>query len=609
MSLLAYRTNTLFDNSTGRLQPAGGWHVTALKPGGIASASSSGATLTLYAGHGFSAGDKFYVFGSATFSGLYTVSSTSSTSITMTGGSYSVSAGDVILNLSGDTGVATPNWDGNGVTIYSDPAGTVSVPNATVTSGSDGGDYAYWYGSSTSTLPIWECIRNTSGVVSSFSVFTGGITNVFGGPNSTTIIGDSPLASGLFQSGININKSSTSTTPHGLSLSRDGHIRWALGEDFQAGDRSYLAIWSDRANFGGTIPGTLTSSDLLSILPAASDSNAQDGPKWKFNSGFGSFPDNGSFQYEFNCPTNQSSGTGIYNSWFGNSNTAIPSGGIYVLASGGRPGVTLIQNGTAGGGRKAYIAAGKGGATGYNFGVDLPAADTQSFSIFDNAASAYVFHIDASGKVGVGPGNTAPSHFLDVGYSQNAATRCQVSNQTSGAASRAGFTAASGSVTINVDINSATFASDPSDGHVYTSGTGAMLHLGTGGTKRVTIHDSAAKVGIGVDPPTNTLSINGDIQVTKFPVAITGNDDIATAGRSYIALTNNTGTNTITIHAPSSEDGKILVLQCVALTSGTFTVADSGNCKLSAAWTPDADDTLTLIANGVLWYELARSAN
>jgi hypothetical protein len=38
-------------------------------------------------------------------------------------------------------------------------------------------------------------------------------------------------------------------------------------------------------------------------------------------------------------------------------------------------------------------------------------------------------------------------------------------------------------------------------------------------------------------------------------------------------------------------------------------LADSGNVSLSAAWVPNAFDTLTLVASGVVWYELARSAN
>jgi hypothetical protein len=76
-----------------------------------------------------------------------------------------------------------------------------------------------------------------------------------------------------------------------------------------------------------------------------------------------------------------------------------------------------------------------------------------------------------------------------------------------------------------------------------------------------------------------------------------------------IDITNTSGSNTPTLVAPSSVDGQILILRCVALTAGTMTLADSGTCSLSAAWVPNADDTLTLIASGSVWYEIARSAN
>ena len=92
-------------------------------------------------------------------------------------------------------------------------------------------------------------------------------------------------------------------------------------------------------------------------------------------------------------------------------------------------------------------------------------------------------------------------------------------------------------------------------------------------------------------------------------VNVTGNDAIVSAGKSLINLTNVSGTNTITLDAPTNADSRILVLRCAALTAGTLTLADSGTVSLSAAWVPDANDTLTLIARSTVWYEMARSAN
>jgi hypothetical protein len=84
---------------------------------------------------------------------------------------------------------------------------------------------------------------------------------------------------------------------------------------------------------------------------------------------------------------------------------------------------------------------------------------------------------------------------------------------------------------------------------------------------------------------------------------------MTTSGRLLIDITNTSGTNTPTLVAPSGVDGQILILRCVALTAGTMTLANSGNVALSAAWIPDAGDTLTLIASGVIFYEIARSTN
>jgi hypothetical protein len=101
-----------------------------------------------------------------------------------------------------------------------------------------------------------------------------------------------------------------------------------------------------------------------------------------------------------------------------------------------------------------------------------------------------------------------------------------------------------------------------------------------------------------------------DIRRVKTSVTVTGNDAITTTGRNFIALTNTSGTNTITLVAPSSVDGKILILQIVTLTAGTISLADSGTCALASAWTtPTVGSTLMLIANGTVWYELCRSTN
>ena len=118
-----------------------------------------------------------------------------------------------------------------------------------------------------------------------------------------------------------------------------------------------------------------------------------------------------------------------------------------------------------------------------------------------------------------------------------------------------------------------------------------------------------AEIGTSGVSVTGSVTATGALRAGSADVNVTGNDNVTTAGRYLINLTNVSGTNTITLSAPSSVNGQTLILRCAALTAGTFTLADSGNVALSAAWAPDAGDTLSLVANGVVWYETARSAN
>lgn len=515
----AFRRDSLARVLGSALAPAGSYSVTVYAPGARVNGNQTSATPTVDAGHGFPSGstlDCIVVRSGAMVAGTFvTCAYLSSTSVTL-GSSLTLLDGDYIVNLGNDTGTTSPVYDGSTKTIYSDFVGADTIANATVTSNASG-EYEYWHDGG-----VWELVRSGSTVV---DLVTGpGTVGAWGGTAAQIKVGESLLRSDFACHGININKASTIGVTHGVTWSRDGNTRWAIGEDYQTGDRSYFAMWGDRANFTA---GSVVSSDFLAVAPAISDTAAVDGPKWYFNSGLGAAPYDGNFQFEFTMPSKRSSGTGLFNAWFGNYATAtIPSGGIYILASGSggnRPGITIVQNGTTGG-RQSYIAAGKGGATGYDFGVDRPKADTQNWSIFDNAASAYVFYIDATGHVGVGPGNTSPTHFLDLAYTQDAATRCQVSNQSTGVSGRAGVTCATGTTTFNADVFSSGFTTADLrlDAMIYTSGAGAMLHFGTGGAKRMTLLDSAAKLGIGVDPPTQALDVVGSGQFTTGIILATG---------------------------------------------------------------------------------------
>lgn len=141
--------------------PGTSYMVTAQEEGAIASANSSGGTITVYEGHGVVAGDHLLIDpgGANTFTAA--VDSVTATTLVLSPETYSVSAGMKIANLGADTGVATPNYDGSGLTIYSDPGVTVDS-NETVSTSSTG-EYEYWI-SGTVTV-IWELVRDSSGEV------------------------------------------------------------------------------------------------------------------------------------------------------------------------------------------------------------------------------------------------------------------------------------------------------------------------------------------------------------------------------------------------------------------------------------------------------------
>ena len=133
--------------------------------------------------------------------------------------------------------------------------------------------------------------------------------------------------------------------------------------------------------------------------------------------------------------------------------------------------------------------------------------------------------------------------------------------------------------------------------------SGQLQFLASGGSVVGTI-DQAGTITAGLN-----LVSSGSVRGVKATQALTSSAAIATINRHLIDITNTSGANTPTLVAPAAQDGQILVLRCVALTAGSITLADSGNCNLSAAWIPTAGGTLTLMASGVIWYELARSVN
>jgi hypothetical protein len=518
------------------LAPGSAYTINVLKPGGVASAASSGATLTLYAGHGFAAGDKIIVgIDATTYSGTQSVSSRTSTTIIMTGGSFNVNTGDTILNLGADTGTSSPNYDVLGTTIYSDPGGINTIANSQLTSAATG-EYGYWH----KGPPLWELIRTSGGVLvaSDLGVYPASLMSRSSTGTFDVIIGSSTPAGFTSESGlvgIFVNKTSSTATATGYGIYVDSNERWSMGQDYVAGNRSYFALWSDKGAITG---GAWDANDIFGVswggaeldiaatVPRVAGQSGCDGPKWRFNSFFTPGSDvntySNAFQYEFYLPTIQTSGDGIKAALFQSVRNAagatvdFNSGGIQVNVSGSRAALTLINETNAANTRKAYIAAGSGGVTGFAFGVDIPATNTQNWSIYDYTATAYRLYMGTTGAIGIGTGAAIGSEFFTLLNTTNGITRIKIDNQSAGNAARAGLTGTSDVGYFTLEAFSSTFAAETTlqqDTMLYTTGTGAMLHLGTAGIKRVTILDTSAKVGIGVDPPLEALQINGAMAI------------------------------------------------------------------------------------------------
>jgi hypothetical protein len=100
--------------------------------------------------------------------------------------------------------------------------------------------------------------------------------------------------------------------------------------------------------------------------------------------------------------------------------------------------------------------------------------------------------------------------------------------------------------------------------------------------------------------------------------SITANSRSVTLNTANPSLTIGTATHIrLTLGASASgsitvvdgvQRGQQLVIECVS-NAGTATIPDGSNHQLSAVWNPTAQDTLSLVFNGTVWVETARSVN
>ena len=204
------------------------YSVTACKIGAQVATGSSGNTVAVRAGHGFAAADKFIVGTSTTqFKTILSVTSTVLTLSVAT--TVTVSAGDLLVNLAADTGASTPNYDGAGLTVYTDMAYASVATNNTVTADSNG-RYRYYH----KGIGIWELVRTGTSPIAVYTDVSGGVgknswvngsgTGVFVHPGTQS--GDFPAEfTQAFDFGITLNKVGATSGALALNVARDGLLR------------------------------------------------------------------------------------------------------------------------------------------------------------------------------------------------------------------------------------------------------------------------------------------------------------------------------------------------------------------------------------------------
>ena len=379
--------------------------------GAQVTAASSGTTATVAAGHGFAADDKLIVGTDAT--AYRTVSAVTSTTLTLNS-AIALADGDLLVNLARDTGTIAPNYDGAGLTVYTDMDYTnTATYNSVITD--QYGRYRYFH----KGLAIWELVRSAFGPIAIYTS-DGDILYSKVGDFETWLTSGRGTSVGMANAygqfgGIYMSHPTTTSGAQGITWGRGGNANWVVGEDYRTGTLSYLAVLCDQASFVyGT--GAIQSGDVLGISWAGADSGAQDGPAWTFNLG-GFNPAIGDydagFEYQFGMQSKRTTGTGRRTAWFKpvSAQAGLTSGGVDISLVGNTPGLRISQ--LVGSAWRSTIQFGTQDANAnyWALGHDFPNLQTQTFSLYNYKTASYAWYCDA---IGMGIGNNAPAYKLDV---------------------------------------------------------------------------------------------------------------------------------------------------------------------------------------------------
>jgi hypothetical protein len=100
--------------------------------------------------------------------------------------------------------------------------------------------------------------------------------------------------------------------------------------------------------------------------------------------------------------------------------------------------------------------------------------------------------------------------------------------------------------------------------------------------------------------------VNQDVSLTADDQVLILNPQTALI---RITSDNTTATNRTFTFPNGYRMGQQLLLTVVSAGATTCQLLDAGNVALSAAWTPQLNDTLSLVWTGSSWVEVARSDN
>jgi hypothetical protein len=172
------------------------------------------------------------------------------------------------------------------------------------------------------------------------------------------------------------------------------------------------------------------------------------------------------------------------------------------------------------------------------------------------------------------------------------------------------------STTFTFPATSATvFTSTLSTNNVNAANSvwGASNALVFEGSSADDFETSVTATGPTADRTVTLADASGTVDVNQASTAVAlaaDNQAVTPGAASRIQLSSNDATpanRTFTLSATGAITGQIYVI--IAPASNGCEIADTGIQVLSAAWSPDANDTLTLLFNGTNFIELARSAN